>query len=118
MSVVFDTSLLDVVRQRQRATLEQERQSMLARLFQLLDENAVTLGIRRAYIFGSITRRGYFRATSDVDLAVEMVAPRALWQTIAIFSEGLGRPVDVIELANVPFATKIQREGIKWMPSK
>ena len=113
----FDTSLLDAALEEQRRTWEEERRQVVARMLELLDRRGPALGIRRAYLFGSVARSGCFHPDSDVDLAVEQIADEALFQAMAWFSGELGRPVDVVELADCPFADEIRREGIPWMLS-
>ncbi len=110
----FDTSLLDAALEEQCRAWEEERRQVVTRLLELLDRWGPALGIRQAYLFGSVARPGRFYPDSDVDLAVEQIDDQAFLQAVAWFSGELGRPVDVVELADCPFADRIRREGIPW----
>ncbi|RMF26694.1 MAG: nucleotidyltransferase domain-containing protein [Chloroflexi bacterium] len=110
----FDTSLWDKVLARRRAALERERRALLDRVLRLLDEHGARYGIRRAYIFGSITRPGCFMETSDVDIGVEEIDPERFCEAIGHFASFLGREVDLIELQRCPFAHRIRERGILW----
>lgn len=112
--VPFDTSLLDRALAQRRAARERERQAVLAQLMDLLRELGPRYGISEAYIFGSVTRPGRFDERSDVDIAVERIAPEHLFDAIGAFSSALGREVDVIELRKCRFADRIRSQGIRW----
>ncbi|MGB9723389.1 MAG: nucleotidyltransferase family protein [Chloroflexia bacterium] len=109
----FDTSLLDTTLEEQRRAWEEERRQVVARMLELLDRWGPALGIRQAYLFGSVARPGHFRPDSDVDLAMEQIAGESLFRAMACFSEELDRPVDVVELAESPFAegTSLEAPG-------
>lgn len=66
---LFDTIILDAALEQQREALEQERQQVVDRVLQLLDQWRPAYGIRPAYLFGSVARTGRFQQHSDVDLA-------------------------------------------------
>jgi predicted nucleotidyltransferase len=56
-------------------------------------------GIKRAGLFGSLVR-GELRPRSDVDLAVEIMAPMSLFDFVGLkleLEEALGRKVDLVE---------------------
>lgn len=110
----FDTWLLDAALEEQRQAWEEERRRVVAHVLELLDRWGPALGIRQAYLFGSVARPGRFHPDSDVDLAVEQIDDQAFFQAVACFSGELGRPVDVVELAHCPFADRIRKEGIPW----
>ncbi len=65
--MAFDTALLDEALARRRAAREDARQATLVAVQRLLGELAPRYGIRRAYIFGSVTQPGHFTEKSDVD---------------------------------------------------
>ncbi len=67
----FPTPELDKILRERYIQREQERQTLLTKTQQWLDENAVEYGINRAYIFGSVTRSYKFHPGSDVDIAVD-----------------------------------------------
>ncbi len=70
--------------------------------------------IRRAYIFGSVTRPGAFRADSDIDVAVEgelsADAYFSLWRDLEAALPGW--EVDLVELdQDIYFATRVRESG-------
>lgn len=111
----FDTSLLDAALARRKAQNEIQRQRLLAKTLRLLDELGPEYGIKRAYIFGSVTKAGRFHAKSDVDIAVEQIDSPRYFEAMSEFYNRLGREVDLVELDKCHFAHKIQREGLLWI---
>jgi predicted nucleotidyltransferase len=112
----FDTSLLDEAIARRSVRLEKERQRLFAQTVALLESQSGKYGIRSAWIFGSVARPHRFHERSDVDIAIETSRPELLTEAIGRFSSLLERDVDVIDLASVPFADRIRREGVLWTP--
>ncbi len=112
--MAFDTSILDAALARRRAKHEQERRELLARLLRLLDKLAPDYGIKKAYIFGSITIPGRFGPHSDVDIAVEQISQTRFLEAMSQFSTLLGREVDLIELSKCHFDYRIREKGIVW----
>lgn len=112
--MAFDTHLLDEALARRRIVLERERQAALASVLRLLEELGPRYGIRRAYIFGSITRPGHFTEASDVDIAVEPMGPEHFFAAMSAFALALGREVDLVELDKCHFAYRIRERGIEW----
>ena len=110
----FPTPELDKILRERDIQREQERQTLLTKTQQWLDENAVEYGINRAYIFGSVTRSYKFHPGSDVDIAVENINPELHFDAISILSSYLGREVDIILLKNCRFAHRIREQGILW----
>jgi len=110
----FDTRVLDAALEKQRESWEKERQQVVSHVLRLLDQWGPVYGIRRAYLFGSVARPRRFQPVSDIDLAVEQIDRLSLFQAIGHLSSEIGRPVDLVELADCPFADKIRREGILW----
>ncbi|MDB9389606.1 nucleotidyltransferase family protein [Microcystis aeruginosa] len=110
----FPTPELDKILRERDIQREQERQTLLTKTQQWLDENAVEYGINRAYIFGSVTRSYKFHPGSDVDIAVENINPELHFDAISILSSYLGREVDIILLKNCHFAHRIREQGILW----
>ncbi len=69
--------------------------------------------VRRAYLFGSVTRPGEMEAQSDVDVAVEGKLSAedyfALWRAL---EEASGEPIDLVELTDdLPFARRVRESG-------
>jgi predicted nucleotidyltransferase len=69
--------------------------------------------VRRAFLFGSITRPGAMRRDSDIDVAVEgdLTAEEyfALWRDLD--REIPGWQVEVVELDKTYFAERVQKTG-------
>ncbi|MDE0072195.1 MAG: nucleotidyltransferase domain-containing protein [Caldilineaceae bacterium] len=112
----FDTSVRDKAIARRSEHLEGERQRLLAQTCALLESLCSRFGIRSAYVFGTLARPRRFHERSDVDIAVETSRPKLLTEAIGRFSLLLDRDVDLVDLATVPFADRIRREGIQWTP--
>ncbi len=74
-----------------------------------------TLEAFPAWIFGSLTRPGRFRAWSDVDVAFDSLPGGwTLYGLTAWLAERLGRRVDILVLSECRFRPKIEREGELW----
>ena len=112
--MAFDTTLLDQAIAQRRAKAEIARCKTLADTQNFLGQWGAQYGIRRAYLFGSVTRPHHFTPDSDVDLAVEMDDNRQLFEAMSMLALVLGREVDMVELRNCHFARRIQQEGIEW----
>lgn len=110
----YDTSLLDKAIAERRARLEQERRAVLAHVLQWLDEHGADLGLRAAYVFGSLAGKGRFDDCSDVDIAVEEISVEGFFDLMAALSSDLDRDVDLVELTKCHFAHRIRQEGIRW----
>lgn len=73
--------------------------------------------VRLAYVFGSVAS-GRARQDSDVDVAVLMAAPLNVESKVRLISDiasSTGRPVDLIDLADVgePLLGQILRHGVR-----
>lgn len=112
----FDTSVRDKAIARRSDRLESERKRLLAQTCALLESHCSRYGIRSAYIFGTLARPRRFHERSDVDIAIETSRHELLTEAIGRFSLLLDRDVDLVDLATVPFADRIRREGIEWTP--
>jgi uncharacterized protein len=115
MNGQFKTYFLDEAITRRRQTLEQERQTTLDQVKQWLTANGHKYGIEQAYLFGSLIRPHHFTQKSDVDVAVELIAPENLFMAMTALAEAVGRDVDLIELVKCPFAHRIRQEGVLWI---
>lgn len=111
----FDTSILDAALQRRRLEQEQQRQAVLDKTLRLLDEWGQRYNIRRAYIFGSVTRPGHFTPESDIDIAIDSIDAEHFFAAMSALSTALGYDVDMVELEQCSFGAKIRREGILWI---
>lgn len=114
----FDTHLLDEALVQRYHRLENERRDLLAQTLAALNVLSCSYGIRCAYIFGSVVSPHRFHETSDVDIAIETSRPAVLTEAIGCFSALLERDVDLVDLATVPFADRIRRKGVLWMPKR
>ena len=112
--MAFDTSVLDAAVAQQQAARERRRQAVLDQVIHLLDQLGPEHGIRQAYIFGSVTRRGHFNEHSDVDIAVEQIAPAQFFDAMGALSMALQRDVDLVDLRKCLFADRVRDEGIQW----
>lgn len=110
----FSTFKLDQVLADQNLQIEEERQFLLKKTLDWLDEFGSWYGIQKAYIFGSLTQPQKFNQQSDIDIAVEQVNPDDLFSVISFISEATGRDVDVIEINKCHFANHIRQTGILW----
>lgn len=108
------TSTLDQIILERSLQLEQERQILLEKTQQWLEEFASVYGINKVYIFGSVTRPKKFNQNSDIDLAVEEINAQDYFLVISLLSAYLGREVDLIKLENCHFAERIRQTGILW----
>lgn len=111
----FNTSYLDKALKEKRLRLEQERQSLLQQTLHWLDEFGLKYGIKKAYIFGSVTRPDKFHAQSDIDIAVEQINAEDFFSVIGFISEALARDVDIVPLNQCHFAHRIREQGIVWI---
>jgi uncharacterized protein len=110
----FDTSIRDAAVARERAQREAARKEAFKRTVSALEEVAREIGLKRAYVFGSVVRPGWFRRDSDVDIAVEGVDDSL---SLAVrLSSKIGREVHVVPLGDSAIATRARREGVEWTP--
>ncbi|EAZ91796.1 nucleotidyltransferase family protein [Crocosphaera chwakensis] len=111
----FSSEKLDKIISDRRLKLEKERQLILKKTQKWLDKYASDYGIKKAYIFGSVTYPNKFHQDSDVDLAVEEINPEKHFLAISLLSTYLEREVDIIKLNQCHFANRICEKGILWM---
>ncbi len=110
----FKTTLLDQhLRKKQRENEEIRRQT-LQRVLDMLPQLAAKYRFNRAYVFGSLTKRGRFRSYSDIDIAIEGLDNEDYFKVMADLSDRLGREVDVIQLEKHRLQKRIVESGIEW----
>ena len=107
--MAFDTSVLDAAIRRRRDRLERERAELLERVSAALRAKAGALGIRQAYVFGSLTRKHGWGDASDVDVAIHGGDPLAVMRMV---EDASGRAVDVIDLDRHPVPELFRRNGV------
>jgi len=114
----FKTTLLDLrLRQKQREN-EKLRQQTLQRVLELLPQLAATYGFHRAYVFGSVIKKGRFRRYSDIDIAIEGLDDQQYFKFMADLYDRLEREVDVIQLEKHRLQEQIKETGIEWSKTK
>lgn len=112
---LFSTHKLDQIIADKRLQLELDRQNLLLKTQQWLEEFASEYGIHKAYIFGSVTRCYKFHPHSDIDVAVEDINPEKHCLAISLLSAYVERDVDLIKLNSCHFAHRIRQTGILWI---
>ncbi len=114
MTKPFKTTLLDQHLRRKRQENEKIRQQTLRQLLRALPQLAARYGFERAYVFGSLAKKGRFQKTSDVDLAVEGLTDEKYFTFWAELSELVGREVDVVQIERHHLKKRIIESGIEW----
>mgnify|MGYP001591727120 CR=1 FL=1 len=113
----FSTWLVDQAIQRRRSLNEDLRRKMLERISESLNKLSMSIRFEKAYIFGSVAKKGQFREGSDVDIGFVGLEPENEIRTVAMLSDLLGIDVDVVLLEGHRLAQKIMR-GILWKKPK
>ena len=92
-----------------------EREGLRQRVLAHLHAEIEAVGGFPVWVFGSLTRPGRFRSSSDVDVAFEALPSGwSLYGLTAWLAERLGRRVDVVLLGESRLRAKIEREGERW----
>ena len=92
------------------------REHLLALVRQAADLLKSRFGLRRVVLFGSLADDVWFRADSDVDLAVEGLSAEDYWDAWRLVEDVIReRPVDLIEIERAGKALRqvIERYGIE-----
>jgi len=75
------------------------RDALLTRVREVAAVLRTRFGARRVVLFGSLAHAVWFARDSDIDLAVEGVAPRLYWEAWRVVEASIpDRPVDLVEL--------------------
>lgn len=90
------------------------REQMLQQLLRSLPQLAARYRFARAYVFGSLTKKGGFQKASDVDVAVEGLPDEKYFAFMAELSDLLGREVDVIQIEKHHLKNRILEIGLEW----
>ena len=61
---------------------------------------------RRLYLFGSVARSARLAVWSDIDLAVEGLAPEDYWPLVGLLTADSKYPLDVKVLEDLPAASR------------
>ena len=93
-----------------------EREELIFRARQVSDQLKARFGAKRVVLFGSVLDPIWFAASSDVDLAVEGLAPDRFWEAWGLAEDVFDdRAVDLIEIetARPSLLRAIERYGIE-----
>jgi len=94
---------------------EEARKQLLTRVHKAAAALKTHFAVRRVVVFGSLAHAAWFMPDSDVDLAVEGLAPKDYWQAWRMVEEIINdRPVDLVEIEAVGGSLRqaIERDGI------
>ena len=111
-TAVFDTSIRDNAGRARRQRLAAEQAELLRRARRTLTALREPLGIRAAYIVGSLRSPDFWRESSDVDVAVAGCSPAVL-DVMKALEDATGRAVDVIDLDRHPSPRCVVAPGVR-----
>ena len=63
---------------------------------------------RRIYLFGSVARSARLAVWSDIDLAVEGLAPGDYWPLVGMLTADAKYPIDIKPLEDIPAPSRDQ----------
>ena len=112
MPTAFDTSVRDSTMHERRRRLAAEQAAVLSKVRSVLLGLRERLGVRTAYVVGSIRSPALWHEVSDVDVAVGGCS-REVLEVMKALEEATGRTVDVIDLDRHPFPEACVRAGIQ-----
>ena len=95
---------------------QHQRERLMARVREVSDALKARFGVRRVLVFGSLVKAEWFGPDSDVDLAVEGLAPEDFWEAWRVAEEIIAeRPVDLVEIetAKESVSQAIHRYGVE-----
>jgi len=103
---------LEARAEREQADLARRALELEGRVEEVARHLCVRFGARRVFLFGSLAWGG-FHASSDVDLAVEGIAPDRLCEAATEASAAAERVVELFALEELPpsFRERITSEG-------
>jgi predicted nucleotidyltransferase len=107
---MFRTHFLDDAIRKRKQRLEQERKTHLQEVIRTLTLEGPRLGLREAYVVGSVTQEDAWTEDSDVDVAMSGGDPL---EVMKIVEQSVGRAVDVIDLDGHPVPEMFRRRGIR-----
>ena len=108
----FDTSLRDKAIRDRRRRLAAEQAELLKRVRQALLDLREPLGVRSAYIVGSVLSPECWTESSDVDVAVGGCS-HAVLDVMKALEDATGKTVDVIDLDRHPAPESFIRSGVR-----
>lgn len=95
--------------------VEETRKQLLTRVHKAAAALKSHFAVRRVVVFGSLAHAAWLVPDSDVDMAVEGLAPKDFWQAWRMVEEIIGdRSVDLVEIeaARESLRQAIERDGI------
>ena len=108
----FDTSVRDKAIRDRRRRLAAEQADLLKRVRQALLDLREPLGVRSAYIVGSVLSPQCWTESSDVDVAVGGCSHTVL-DVMKALEDATGRTVDVIDVDRHPAPESFIRSGVR-----
>ena len=108
----FDTCVRDKAMRDRRQRLAAEQAELLQRVRQALLDLREPLGVRKAYIVGSVLSPECWTESSDVDVAVGGCSHTVL-DVMKAIEDATGRDVDVIDLDRHPCPESFVRCGVR-----
>ena len=114
MTARFSTALIDKAHSRRLREQEETRVRTLERLRQAVERLPVSFDT--AVAFGSVTRKGRFGPSSDIDLGVFGLADEHYFVAKRYLEHELSRDVDLIQLEHHRMRDTILKGGSVWKP--
>ena len=111
-TAAFDTNARDRAMRERRQRLADEQTAVLSKVRSALFGLRERLGVRTAYVGGSLRSPELWHERSDVDVAVGGCS-REVLEVMKTLEEATGRTVDVIDLDRHPFPESCVRAAIK-----
>lgn len=108
----FDTSVRDKAIRDRRRRQAAEQAELLKRVRQALLDIREPLGVRSAYIVGSVLSPDRWTESSDVDVAVGGCS-HAVLDVMKALEDATGKTVDVIDLDRHPVPETFIRCGVR-----
>ena len=108
----FDTSVRDKAIRDRRRRLAAEQAELLQRVRQALLDLREPLGVRSAYIVGSVLSPECWTESSDVDVAVGGCSHMVL-DFMKALEDATGKTVDVIDVDRHPAPESFIRSGVR-----
>jgi predicted nucleotidyltransferase len=109
---MFDTSILDEAIRARRQRLAVEQAELFDCVRRTLLELREPLGIKAAYIVGSLRSPDSWWESSDIDVAVVGCSSVVL-ELMKELEDATGREVDVIDLDRHPSSQSFTQSGVK-----
>jgi predicted nucleotidyltransferase len=107
---MYSTHILDAAERERAERLEAARRATLERVSRTLRAAAPLLGIREAFLVGSLIAEGEWTEGSDVDVAI---SGGDVLEVMKVVEDAADCPVDVIDLDRHPMPALFRRRGRK-----